>query len=594
MIKKAISPVVAIALILVVAVVAVVSFQTWFGSFQNTVFSDVDLKSSSATTGGGAVLETVSGNTLYIKNTGNENVTIKKIEINGEDCNINENISSGMKEFSVSECLANISTEILDVVVITNDKVLEKSVFRELDSISSSGSNGSVITSFDGNGVWSTTYGDIYPDYADALFVDSSKNVYVTGRYRGDPALINGIDFPQSLSSSYQDFYVSKYDNSGNGTLNITYGSPYNSLSDYSRGIVVDSSGNIYIAGLYPGDPPAQNGLDLAVASDYAVFLLKYDSSGYGVWNVSLDSSGGSDGAYEVALDSSENVYIAGYYSGDPPLSYGIDLPAPNGITDAFVAKYDSNGNGLWSTTLGGSGQSYVYDLHIDSSDNIYITGKYQGDPPLSSGIDLPAATGSWDAYVAKYDSSGSGLWASTFGSTDEENSNGVYADSSGNVYIVGQYRGNPPLSKGIDLPDSLAPGGDIFIVKYDSSGNGIWNRTIRGTGIDDARSVYGDSQDNIYITGYYQDNPVSQDGLDLPNSNGGYDVFVVKYNGSGDGLWNTTLGGSGSDYGYDVFVDSSDDIYIAGFYSNNPAPINGIDLPNVVGSYDYFVAKYE
>ncbi len=129
-INKGISPVVAIALLLVVAVVAVVGFQSWFGSFNSEVFADVEQKGETATGGGRAGVETISGDTIYIKNPGSSDIEIKSVKVNGVDCDeAVQNISSGVHEVKITSCLSKLSGSQFDVVVITDEEIIAKKIF---------------------------------------------------------------------------------------------------------------------------------------------------------------------------------------------------------------------------------------------------------------------------------------------------------------------------------------------------------------------------------------------------------------------------------------------------------------------------------
>lgn len=124
--KKAISPVVAMALLLVVAVVSVVGFQNWFGAFSSDVFSDAEQRGDTATSGGIVGVETLVGNSIYVKNSGDSELEIKVIKVNGVECvNSAQNLSTGVHQIPISDC-ANGLTGKLDVVIVTEDEILEK------------------------------------------------------------------------------------------------------------------------------------------------------------------------------------------------------------------------------------------------------------------------------------------------------------------------------------------------------------------------------------------------------------------------------------------------------------------------------------
>jgi flagellin-like protein len=139
--KKAISPVVATALLLVVAVVAVVTFQGWFGNLESSIFSDVEIKSNSATDNTLSV-DSIVGNTLYIKNNVEENLSINDLKIGDIVCNVSKNLSLGMNEIDISSCINNVSISTPDVVIITDKQVVQKSVFLKNKGGVSSGSGG--------------------------------------------------------------------------------------------------------------------------------------------------------------------------------------------------------------------------------------------------------------------------------------------------------------------------------------------------------------------------------------------------------------------------------------------------------------------
>lgn len=128
MAKKAISPVIAVSLILIVTVVSVVGFQTWFGSFSSKVFTDVD--SQSNVDKQAVAIETISGEKLYVKNSGNEEVTLMTIKINGKECDVDKNIPSGIAEIDISSCLEDV-TGVTNVVIIENHSIVEKKIFLD-------------------------------------------------------------------------------------------------------------------------------------------------------------------------------------------------------------------------------------------------------------------------------------------------------------------------------------------------------------------------------------------------------------------------------------------------------------------------------
>lgn len=159
--------------------------------------------------------------------------------------------------------------------------------------------------------------------------------------------------------------------------------------------------------------------------------------------------SSGEDRAYGIGVDSSGNVYAAGYTYGTLPGE------APSGGLDAFICKYGGSGSVLWIRQFGTSSNDYAWSVAVNSSGSAYVAG-------TTSGIFTEQTTlGGADAYIRQYDSSGSALWTRQFGSSSDDIAYGIAADSSGNAYVAGCTYGT--------LPDQTYSGGvDAFIRKYD------------------------------------------------------------------------------------------------------------------------------
>jgi parallel beta-helix repeat protein len=331
--------------------------------------------------------------------------------------------------------------------------------------------------------VWNATYDGGSGDAANSIAVDSSGNVYVTG-YSFDP-------------TTFDDYHTIKYDSSGNEVWNVTFNGPD---PDFANGIAVDGSGNVYVTGdspnLFFGTP------------DY--FTIKYDSSGTEVWNVTFDSGFGSlDIARDIAVDGSGNVYVTGFSDSTGPPGY-------------HTIKYNSTGNVNWSVTedfgfLGGD----AHGIAVDDSGNVYVTG-----------------AGPDGYHTFKYNSSGIQEWNASYDSGATDVAYDLAVDGSGSVYVTG---------------DSNS---DYYTIRYDSSGNEVWNATFNGPGIGDtAKSISIDNSGNVYVTGN------SYSGLSNLN------YHTIKYDSSGNEVWNITYdSGSVSEGGEGIAVDESGFVYVTGF----------------------------
>jgi uncharacterized delta-60 repeat protein len=411
-----------------------------------------------------------------------------------------------------------------------------------------------------GNELWNSIWGySSGVQYGRGVTVDSFGNIYITGYSEG----------------SVNDYiFLVKYDESGTQVWNATWDS---TDKDIGTGVAVDSVGNLFIAGY----------TNSFGAPDYDVLLVKYDSSGNELWNVTTGSVI-NDYGNGIAVDSLDNVYIAGEVHGSGGFdallakynntgteqwskSYGLSedndygrsvkLDAGGnayltgyttsfgaGEDDAILVKYDKYGTYQWSATWGGADDDSGEDLIIDSAKRTYITGFTES-----------FGKGGCDAFLIKFDSSGLQLWNRTWGGSSHDFGRGIASDPAGNVYIAG---------------DSLSFGAgskDMILVKYDQHGIQIWNKTWGGPNHDAGRGIAIDSDGNVYIVG-----ETSSFG------GAGTSAFLTKYNSMGTQIWNLTFAKSDYDVGRGIAIDSSNDIYIMG----DTESIGG-------GSYDTFLAKY-
>ena len=272
-------------------------------------------------------------------------------------------------------------------------------------------------------------------DYGTSVTTDSSGNIYVTGYTEG------GLD--GNTNSGESDIFLVKYNSTGTKQWTKQLGTP---SEDTGHGVTTDSSGNIFVTGQTWG------GLDGNTNSGGTdMFLVKYNSTGTKQWTKQLGTSS-LDYGNGITSDSSGNIYVTGITSG------GLDGNTIYGKNDIFLVKYNSSGTKQWTKQLGTSISEWGQDVTSDSSGNIYVTGGTEG------GLDGNTNSGYYDIFLVKYNSSGTKQWTKQLGTSSNDIGRGVTTDSSGNIYVTGETRGN--------LDGNTNSGGkDIFLVKYNSSG---------------------------------------------------------------------------------------------------------------------------
>lgn len=291
----------------------------------------------------------------------------------------------------------------------------------------------------------------------------------------------------------------------------------------------------------------------------FASLVLSDVARGEAPYNVAWSRQIGTtdtDQSFGVAVDAAGNAYISGW-------TYG-SLGGPNaGGADAFLSKYDGAGNFLWSRQVGTTDNDESHGVAVDAAGNAYISGRTQGS---LGGPNLNPPT--YDAFLSKYDGGGNLLWSRQFGTTNNDKSNGVAVDASGNAYISGFINSR-----------AIEETADAFLAKYDGAGNLIWSRSIGTTDTDQSEGVAVDAAGNAYISGW------TQGSLGGPFA-GFNDAFLTKYDGAGNHLWSRQIGTISSDQSYSVAVDAAGNAYISGETRDIGGP--------TAGREDAFLSKYD
>ncbi len=289
--------------------------------------------------------------------------------------------------------------------------------------------------------------------------------------------------------------------------------------------------------------------------------------------------------AYESAVDTNGNLYVVGEFTGIA--TFGTTNLSTSAARDAFVAKFDANGNVLWVRQGGGTGYNGAYRVALDGSGNVLVSGYF--DTSAAFGAAHVTAVGGRDMFVAKYDGSGNLLWIRTGGSSGNDYAHGLGVDAAGNVYATGFIEGNATFS-GSALTCSGAR--DIYLVKYDSAGNLLWLKRAGGTGADGAVRLAVDAAGNSHLTGFFTAD-ASFDNITLHYSGGtGNDAFVAKYDPAGNVLWATGFGGTSDEFAEAIGVDNSGNVYAAGIF-NGSFTVAGTTL-TTAGDYDVYLLKLD
>ncbi|TFF86072.1 MAG: hypothetical protein EU551_02730 [Promethearchaeota archaeon] len=342
---------------------------------------------------------------------------------------------------------------------------------------------------------WNRTWGTNADDTATSIISDNEGNIYICG-YVGLPN---------------PNITIRKYSPSGTLIWSKIWDSTY---PDYARGVSIDTDNDIYVIGYYHN----------TTASQYNLLIIKYDSNGNQIWNLSWGNSIDAQGR-AIALKN-DNIYAV------------CSVPSYSSVE---IVKFDSNKNEIWNISwdLGGSEQPYAIDIYQNV---LYICGNTDS---------LGATT---NPFVLKYTIDGVELGAYYWGGDISiDYGKNIAFDDNGNGYLTGMTTSHGIYSQ------------DVFLTKMNTNIDYIWNRTWGDYGSDAGSGIFIDSMDKIYVAG-------NTDSYSL----GDKDALILIYDSNGNQISYLTWGGTSDEYALDIIV-LNNDIYICG--STGSFSIGGIDI---------------
>ncbi|MEO8659461.1 MAG: SBBP repeat-containing protein [Bryobacteraceae bacterium] len=364
---------------------------------------------------------------------------------------------------------------------------------------------------------------------------------------------------------------------------------------DAAYAVATDSAGNVYTTGETASVDLPSSGGGTGVRNTRAVFVSKLSSDGTHILFTTILASAGNDSGRGIALDNSGNIWVAGIAgsSGFPATSNALKT-ASNGGQDGFIAMLDSTGRLSYATYLGGTGTDAAMGIAVDLS-GVYVTGYTSSTNfPTTSGAPQAAFQGGFsDAFVLKMDRAGTRwIYSTLLGGSGSDTAVSLAIDVAGDACIAGRTDSSSlPLRNA--LQTSNRGSGDILLGCLNPTGTS-WNfmTYLGGSGNDEANGITLDSSGNIYLTGdtLSTNFPVTS-GAYQTVSHGDYEAFVVKLNATGTAInFASLLGGSGSDSGTAIAVGSSGTVWIAGYTGSVNFPTTV--APGFSGSLDGFFAQ--
>jgi len=449
--------------------------------------------------------------------------------------------------------------------------------------------------------VYGRYFGGTYDDVITSSTSNFNREILVSGYTNSSSYIATSGAFQVNFGSppfSYnKDAFFAKFDSLGNRIWATYYGDSDPQTGD---GCAFDNLGNLYACGSAQG-----TGTYMATPGAFQVnpgggYLAKFSANGTRLWSTQYNGINLS-----CAVDISGAIILYGK-TGNPN---GISTPGAyqpflgGGLTDCFLAKFDSLGSRLWGTFYGGDGIDEPGNFILDSNKNIYVCGSTQSRSGTVYGTNTSYQSsigGNSDAFLAKFDSLGQKLWSTYYGGTGFDWGASCTTDVFGNLYLIGTASNGTVFSSiGCNQPSFGGGSSDIFLAKFNNNGLRLWGTFYGGNG--DETGVYTFCKGNCVLICA---TTISSNSLNIstpgalqpnPGSTNSYDAIMASFDLNGSLNYGSFFGGSGYDKATSCLIDLSGNFYLTGFTTstNNIASV-GVIQDTAMGFFDSYLEKFQ
>ncbi len=450
---------------------------------------------------------------------------------------------------------------------------------------------------------WTAQFGGSNTDFAYAVAVDNEGNVISGGEF------LFTVDFDPSESGEanitsvgLNNGYISKLDANGNYVWARSIAG-----NSVVLDVHTDNQGNVFACGNFNGtiDFLTNDGLWVFTSQGmYDAFLVKYSPLGELMWAFTIGGID-QDNMNNIATDDEGNLIVCGEFTSivdfDPGANVAeLDQEYVSNAWDAYVAKYDNDGNYVWARQFAGESVQMATGVSLTSEGDIVLAGYFSEltdfDPGAGEVLFTNGANLDWEGYIVKLNEDGNLVWAKSFGGINHEWLYGMAVDEQDNIYVTGAFKGTPDFDPGNGVFEMTAEnvGNDPYILKLDSNGDFIW--AIQFAGPDDGGSYAIDVfQGAIYTVGYGRgtcDFDPSE-GVNTESSGAaGYYGFIAVLNTQGEYLWSDRLGNGANDFCNAVVADE-EFVYAAGSFKGTTNWFGNTSF-NSAGLDDAYVTKIQ
>ncbi len=406
------------------------------------------------------------------------------------------------------------------------------------------------------------------------VVTDQQGNIYSIGYFDSDIDINPGMGALNFVSVGRSDIFIQKLDAQGNFIWAKQIGDIY---SDAGNSIHIDDNGNLYATGSFEGIvdfDPGSGTFNLTTTGIKNTFILKLDSAGNFIWAKQIESAFENVG-HSITTNSQGYVSICGTFQSNADFdpNNGTQNMNSNGGNDIFMLQLDPQGNFLWSKQIGNLSNETATHHILDANDNIFLAGAFSSTIDLDPGMNTQNFTsnGSSDIFIEKLDATGNLIWAEQIGGASLDQASAIALDNDNNIIVTGRFSNLVDFDPDTTFNNlgSSTSGLSMFVMRLDSNGTLDWAGEVKGTGGEYPLSVITDAQDNVFITGWFDqtaDFDPSLNSFNLTANSNSPDMFIQKLDANGQFVWAKQIGGSPA-IGNAITTDQNDNIITLGYF---------------------------
>ena len=403
-------------------------------------------------------------------------------------------------------------------------------------------------TFFQGEVAWIKSFGGTGDDTAREAIVTADGGYAILG-------FSNSTDGDlQGKSTNVNDYWLLRLNAEGELLWSKTYGG---SKDDRGQGIIQTADGGFAITGYAmsdDGDASNNEGF-------HDNWILRLDSNGNILWERSFGFSG-HDHSYDVIQTADGGFFFVGFLDISAARNDGFEdkqaTLARHGVGEFWGTKIDALGNLQWRRYFGGTNNDRAHAV-VPALDGGYVMAGFSE----SDDFDISDTRGSYDFWVVKVSENGDKVWERSYGGSGIDIAYDISVTQDGAYVVTGH-----SISGDRDISEPLGES-DIWVIKIDTEGTMLWERSLGGSQFDLAQSIYPAKRGGYIISG----NTKSSDG-DVTEHYGENDLWLLRTDDSGHILWQQSFGGSGLDFAFDAVENTEDkSILLIGETSSTDIP---------------------